>query len=50
VSASSDVTQRVQAPGSDEGDVVIRFVDLWKAFGPKKIYEGLDLEDRKSVV
>jgi phospholipid/cholesterol/gamma-HCH transport system ATP-binding protein len=25
-------------------DVVIRFVDLWKAFGPKKVFEGLSLD------
>jgi len=43
--SDSDVTQREQAPASDE--VVIRFVDLWKSFGPKKIYEGLDLEVKK---
>lgn len=43
--SDSDVTRRTQAPASDE--VVIRFVDLWKSFGPKKIYEGLDLEVKK---
>lgn len=43
--SDSDVTRREQAPTSDE--VVIRFVDLWKSFGPKKIYEGLDLEVKK---
>lgn len=43
--SDSDVTRREKAPTSDE--VVIRFVDLWKSFGPKKIYEGLDLEVKK---
>lgn len=41
---SSDQTQVIEAP---RGEAIIRFVDLWKAFGPKKIYEGLDLEVRQ---
>jgi phospholipid/cholesterol/gamma-HCH transport system ATP-binding protein len=32
---------------SDEGEVLIKWEGLWKAFGPKKIFEGLDLEVRK---
>jgi len=41
-SASTQVTSR---PQRDE--VVIRFVDVWKAFGPKKVFEGLDLTVKK---
>ncbi len=40
--AEPEITQVTKAPTSDEP--IIRFVDLWKSFGPKKIYEGLDLE------
>jgi phospholipid/cholesterol/gamma-HCH transport system ATP-binding protein len=43
--AALESTQVTTRPTSDE--VVIQFVDLWKAFGPKKIYEGLDLEVKK---
>lgn len=28
-------------------DVIIRYDDLWKAFGPKRIYEGLSLDVRR---
>ncbi|MEW6434504.1 MAG: ABC transporter ATP-binding protein [Myxococcota bacterium] len=31
----------------DSSDVIIRYDDLWKAFGPKRIYEGLNLDVRK---
>jgi phospholipid/cholesterol/gamma-HCH transport system ATP-binding protein len=33
--------------GIEAGRPLIRFVDVWKAFGPKKIYEGLNLEVMK---
>jgi phospholipid/cholesterol/gamma-HCH transport system ATP-binding protein len=42
--AASETTQVTTAPTAEP---IIRFVDLWKAFGPKKIYEGLDLEVRQ---
>jgi phospholipid/cholesterol/gamma-HCH transport system ATP-binding protein len=29
------------------GEELIAFTDLWKSFGPKKIYEGLDLHIRR---
>lgn len=38
---SAETTQITQL------EPVIRFVDLWKAFGSKKIYEGLELEVRQ---
>lgn len=31
----------------ESGDELIRWKDLWKAFGPKRIYEGLDLSVKK---
>lgn len=30
-----------------ESDVIIRYDDLWKAFGPKRIYEGLSLDVKR---
>lgn len=30
-----------------EGEVLIKWEGLWKAFGPKRIFEGLDLEIRR---
>jgi phospholipid/cholesterol/gamma-HCH transport system ATP-binding protein len=42
---TAEATQVTRAPASDEA--VIQFVDLWKAFGAKKVYEGLDLEVKK---
>jgi phospholipid/cholesterol/gamma-HCH transport system ATP-binding protein len=42
---AAEATQVMPRPPPDEA--VIRFVDLWKAFGAKKIYEGLDLEVRR---
>lgn len=30
-----------------EGEELIRFQDLWKAFGPKRVYEGLNLTVRR---
>lgn len=41
---ATETTNVTKAPA---GEPIIRFVDLWKAFGPKKIYEGLDLEVRQ---
>jgi phospholipid/cholesterol/gamma-HCH transport system ATP-binding protein len=35
----------VSAPA--EGEVLIKWEGLWKAFGPKRIFEGLDLEIRR---
>lgn len=44
----SETTQRTALPGpADDAEPVIRFVNLWKAFGAKKIFEGLDLEVKR---
>jgi phospholipid/cholesterol/gamma-HCH transport system ATP-binding protein len=35
----------VSAP--PDSDVIVRYDDLWKSFGPKRIYEGLSLDVRR---
>ena len=32
------------------GETIIRFEDVWKAFGPKSVYEGMSLEIKKGEV
>ncbi|MBL8921662.1 MAG: ABC transporter ATP-binding protein [Myxococcaceae bacterium] len=43
--SATEITRRAPEPSSEEP--VIRFVELWKSFGPKKIYEGLNLDVKK---
>ena len=45
-----EVTGALILPEKQAGDVIIRFEDVWKRFGPKSIYEGLDLEIRRGEV
>ena len=44
------VTGALILPDRKAGDVIIRFEDVWKSFGPKKIYEGVNLDVRRGEV
>ncbi|MBL8915532.1 MAG: ABC transporter ATP-binding protein [Archangium sp.] len=41
------VTDQNPPHAARDGEVLISFDGLWKSFGPKRIFEGLDLEIRK---
>lgn len=45
-----EVTGALILPDKMPGDVIIRFQDVWKSFGAKKIYEGVDLDVRRGEV
>lgn len=45
-----EVTGALIRRAETNGEVIVRFEDVWKSFGEKKIYEGVDLEVRRGEV
>ena len=45
-----EVTGALIRRAEQKGEVIVRFDDVWKSFGEKKIYEGVDLEVRRGEV
>ena len=45
-----EVTGALIRRAETKGEVIVRFEDVWKSFGEKKIYEGVNLEIRRGEV